>query len=81
VIEEVPVQVDVVLVHAPQPGEAPGIHRVYQHERHVFGKPPRDAFAEQEALDARAAEALDSVRARGDEEQAARVRRPEARGV
>ena len=81
VVEEVAVEIDVVLVHPPQPREAERIHGVQQHQRDVVRHPRGDAVAQQEVLDARAAEALDPVRARGEEEHAPRALRPEARDV
>ena len=70
VVEEVAVEVDVVLVDAPRPGEAPRVDGVDEHQRDVVGQALRQAAAQQEGLDAGAAEALDAVRAGGDEQDA-----------
>lgn len=81
VIQEVPVDVDAVFVHTPQPGEAPGVYRVHEDERDVSGQTPRQPLSEQEPLDPRAAETLDPMGAGRDEEYAAGVGRAEARLV
>jgi hypothetical protein len=77
VVEEVAVEVDVVLVHPPQPGEAVWVEGVHQHQRDAGRPAGGEAVVEQEALDAGAAQPLDAVRTRGNQQHPRCVGRAE----
>ena len=81
VIEEVAVEIDIVLVDAAVEGKAVGIDRMDEEDRRVFGQVAREAFAQERRLDARAAIALDAMRARADAEDAGRICRSDAGDV
>ena len=81
VVEEVAVEVDIVLVDAPVPGEAVRVDRVNEQDGRVVGKIAAKAFRQQRCLDARAAIALDAVRSRADGQNAGCVRGSEPRHI
>src|SRR6185437_411765 len=68
-VDAVAVDVGIVLVDAPVPGEAIGIERVKQHDLGVFRRAPREALAQQPGLHARAEIALDAMRRRDEEKR------------
>ena len=71
-VDAVAVQVDVVLVHPPDPREAVRVDRVHEHDREVVGD--GRTLAQPLGLAHRAREALDAVRARDHEQAGRRVR-------
>ena len=80
-IDEVAVQVDIVLGHAPGPGEAVRIDRVDDQRADAGGQPRRTAAGDPAGLAARAAMPLDPVRRGNKKQRARRIIRPEPGGV
>ena len=66
-VDEVAVEVDVVLVHTADPGEADRVESVHEDDPHAVG-PGAGSFVEPPALEGRAGVALDAVRAGDDHE-------------
>ena len=81
VIDEVAVEVDVVLGHAPRPGEAVRVDGVDQERAGILGQLVGSAVAQPGDLGTRAAMALDAVRAGDQHQHVGRIARAEAGGV
>lgn len=76
-IEQVAKEVDVVLVLAPVPGEAPGIDHVDEDQVGISRQPDLARVREQVAHDAATGIALDAMRARDHHQRPRRLRRPD----
>src|SRR5262249_35262528 len=71
----------IILGDPPQPGKAMRIDAVDHQRRHAAGQPRGVAVRKPADLDARAAEAFDTMRRRVDDEYELGIRRPEPGGI